>query len=348
MDSLLEIYSKVYKNKKQYNWQYYNNSYVNPNYDKAIDEGLEIFGSQQTNSFIQSIFQRGLKSELAKIFDELSDERSLHVASVFFMGHFLAKKLVIFNELFNYKSKTNVTRFDFSWFWFLCALYHDAFFDKEKIDNNNSNYTSNYSYASASRGLLYDKTTIEKYDIFRKTNGRNDHGIHAASELTKNYSSLESTPDNYQSNILVTEESKECICKIAKVIACHNIFICLSDKDKNEYTKAGLQNLIPSVTDSCKMPQSKGFFELLYLLLCICDVLEPTKRNINLNQLQLSTKDKNQIIIRFESNADNTVIANYNNYIKNIIDAECWLNYIKVNYSKSDNKYRINILFCND
>ena len=82
----------------------------------------------------------------------------------------------------------------------------------------------------------------------------------------------------------------------------------------NEYTKAGLQNLIPSVTDSCKMPQSKGFFELLYLLLCICDVLEPTKRNINLNQLQLSTKDKNQIIIRFESNADNTVIANYNNY----------------------------------
>lgn len=144
MDSLLEIYSKVYKNKKQYNWQYYNNSYVNPNYDKAIDEGLEIFGSQQTNSFIQSIFQRGLKSELAKSFDELSDERSLHVASVFFMGHFLAKKLVIFNELFNYKSKTNVTRFDFSWFWFLCALYHDAFFDKEKIDNNNSNYTSDY------------------------------------------------------------------------------------------------------------------------------------------------------------------------------------------------------------
>ena len=340
MESLLKLYDKIYRKSSEYNyeWEYYLFD------DKSVfNQSFPEMFSTDTRELIMKIFTRGSKKDLSEDFISLSDKRCQHVVSAFFMGHYIVRKISFFSELL----ENNLISYDkerfFSWLWYLCCLYHDAYFDKEVLDKDaNDNTTIDYTFAKESEGLLYDEDTIRKYEKYRKTRKRNDHGIYAASILSQKFLKRENTPINDLSVPIVTDENKKWVCKIAKVIACHNIFICLSSNDKKKYQDAELNNLIPSEYDNCKMPRSNSIFEKLYLLLCICDILEPVKRGLFLQDIKMSSKD-NQITIVMYMSKSNAKLSDYNNYFKNIIDAECWLNYIRVSYNKTKERIRVNI-----
>lgn len=81
------------------------------------------------------------------------------------------------------------------------------------------------------------------------------------------------------------------LCKVAKVIACHNIFICSNGENK-KYEQCKLNHLIPGNAKFRRMPHQQNYlrddYEKLYYLLCLTDALEPSKRSISLNDINLN------------------------------------------------------------
>lgn len=320
MDSYKEIVDSVFYN-DTYNWWYY----------KSLNRGSFNYFSLKESSreLIETIYHAGGKDSFFNELDgDLDEKRCIHMVSAFFLGHYFVRRLSIFSELKQDNS--------FSWFWYLCCLYHDVYFNNEKSGDHQ--YNTPY-YFGDSRLLLYSKDTIEKYRDLRLMDGCYDHGIYAASALSNHYHILYDKNRNISNKLNIDRDTKNSVNCIAKVIASHNVFIA-SNKTQEKYQKAGLDSLIPSENSSCKMPKKKGKYELLYLLLCLVDILEPTKRNMNIENIMLEIRNGNTIELTFDSinNADYC-----NEYFKNIIDSEMWLNYISVNFSKSRNHYIINI-----
>ena len=77
-------------------------------------------------------------------------------------------------------------------------------------------------------------------------------------------------------------------CKIAKVIACHNIFVS-SVGEQEKYRVYKLHRLIPGNAKFYKMPHAQNYlrndYEKLYYMLCLTDVLEPSKRGLSLHNI---------------------------------------------------------------
>ncbi len=339
MDSLFDIYEKVFKkDARKYRWWYYrklDNNWNNYDLTSIFDDKNE--DCNRADDLIYEIYIAGGKDRFFKDLLEELGERSRHMVSAFFLGHYLAHGITAFQELLNDS--------DFSWLWFICCLYHDSYFKNEK-SHAHSNYLP--SYYLDSKNLLYSKTIIEKYREFRLLNGCYDHGIYAASALSHNYRTLynkrmrRKIDNNYadERELRITDETRKAINCVAKVIASHNIFLAQNEDTKKVYSIAGLEKLIPSESDNCKMPKGKSKYELLYLLLSLVDILEPIKRNISLKQLKLELENERVIHIRMDSSGN---LSNCTRYTFNVIDAETWLNYISINYEKKENTIEIKI-----
>ena len=131
------------------------------------------------------------------------------------------------------------------------------------------------------------------------------------------------------------------LCKIAKIIACHNIFVCDSCNgcDKDKYNKNNLSHLIVGNSKFHKMPHgnflSRDDYGKLYCLLALTDTLEPTKRKIDLCKYDIQVNEA-EIIINLKS--DN--IENFN-YAKIQFELNAWLNFIEVSVEKNSEGYSI-------
>ena len=339
MDSLFDIYEKIFKtDSRNYRWWYYrelDNIWFNYDLTSIFDDKNEY--CNRAGELINEIYIAGGKDCFFKDLIEELGARSRHMVSAFFLGHYIVHGITAFRELLNDS--------DFSWLWFLCCLYHDSYFENEK-SHAHSNYSPRYYFDS--KNLLYSKTIIENYREFRLLNGCYDHGIYAASALSFNYRILynkrmrRKTDDNYsdERKLRITDETLKAINCVAKVIASHNIFLAQNEDTKKLYAIAGLEKLIPSEFDNCKMPKEKSKFELLYLLLSLVDILEPIKRNISLNQVKLEIENERVIHIRLDSSSN---LSNCCRYTYNVIDAETWLNFISINYEKKGNQIEIKI-----
>lgn len=327
MKNLKEIYEEEF-NDKTVKWWYYNDLDLSYLKDCFLTKG----GSE---SLIRYIYKFGGKSKFFSNLNNIIGSRSLHMVSAFFMGFCFIDKISLFQDL-----KVDS---EFPWLWFLCCLYHDAYFDKEKLYENEGK-TPEYipKYFADSNGLLYDKETIEKYRNYRLSNGKADHGIYAAAALSKHYKELFFEKDK-GTKLTVNKETMSAVNKVAKVIACHNIFIAMADnaiklkRITDEYLYYELKKLIPNSMNNCRMPKSNSEYEMLYLLLCLCDVLEPSKRGFDLSKVYMEVID-NDIILNFDTNDDCE-----EKYQKNILDMLKWLNYVTVSIDENHNTVNIKI-----
>jgi hypothetical protein len=224
-------------------------------------------------------------------------------------------------------------------------LYHDAYFDKErqmKGRKNNRDYTTfPRKYLKNSDDSLYNINTINKYDNYRfKYCGKiRDHGIYAADKLAKAYSKLlKNVNKGYfilPNGLRINNDLKNKVYKISQVIACHNIYICLNKEDENKYIECGLQDLVVTQNNSCKMPKGKTHYGLLHFLLCLCDTIEPTKREVDLENFDIEI-NATKIEVKLFSNSPQDYI-----YSKAQFELNSWLNFVDVSIKKDEEKYNI-------
>ena len=315
------------------NWKYYNRM------------PFRDYRETQENPvvFILQYFQNGGKYNFIQDVVYQNDEgRARHVINTYFLGLYLKNHL----DFLKPKSLFFKDR-NFLWAWFLCSLYHDAFFNDLVEDDNEICY----DYCKYSEGLLYTQKTIEKYYAKNKNpktsyNGivHYDHGIVAASKLYKNYmvmlnDAVRNGEQNIQDlftengiyvreNLIINHDTFISLCKIAKVIACHNIFVCDDKTQEEKYEKSGLAHLIVNDNRFHKMPHRNFFstddYGKLYYLLALTDTLEPTKRKIDMNDLDFEIENQNG---RYVINILGTLNKEY---LRGIDNLKNWLKGVKI------------------
>ena len=323
-------------------WRYYKG--VNfSGYKEAIENPLD---------FIESYFYYAGKNEFLyqSLFDfnqrdsEKQIERAKHTVNTFFLGLYLKNAI---DFLKPHENSFLAIGTNFIWAWFLCSLYHDAFFDK------NEDVTLNCDYNHFSKGLLYNSDLIQRYYEKCKTketayenNPKFDHGIVAAEKLYNNYTGmivekLGNEPKEFKNFItnkdlnhygLKINYSTFCsMCKIAKIIACHSIFIA----DKNEESKyEKLPELIPGNKKFFYLPNIKNHntmnsYEKLYFLLALVDTLEPTKRGISLKEIDIQVDKAPSGIYELYINLSPTK-GDQEKYLDGIAKLRDWLNFVDV------------------
>lgn len=333
-------------------WKYY--SELNyENYNAAIDRPL---------NFIRDYFCIGGKDKFLYngIFDFQEDDsdqnkRALHTVNTFFLGIYLLEKI---DFLYPSKSSFLGTDKNLLWAWFICSLYHDAFFNVEYNQFPDLNY--NFSYCNKSQGLLYNPSQLEKYynkGINSETCHRTphpDHGIYAAEKLYENYvknikellvqnNNLEhflcGNNVNYEySNLKVNLSCYNAICKISKIIASHNVFSCDINKPEEilKYKNSGLKELIPNNPEYRYMPNIKDrnsmtSYEKLYFLLALVDSIEYSKREIDADNIEINieAEQKNKHIIFININEDINDETK-KKYFNGVCGLNSWLNFVTV------------------
>ena len=334
------------------NWKYYD-GFECVNYSAAIENPID---------FVRGYFAQGAKLDFLfnSIFDDdnaNANERALHTVNTYFLGVYL------FNELsslqFSKRGFLGQSN-NFLWAWFICSLYHDAFYNIENQSDGTKVPVQNYSYCDLSRNLLYNQNTINKYyrkeinpqTRHSKNTPHYDHGISAATMLYQNYiceiERLLSESDNnlfdfinghdlfigQNGNLRINIKTYHAICKIAKIIACHNIFICSKKDDLEKYEQSNLCELILTDNQFKYMPNKKSSrlcdYEKLYFLMTLVDTLEPTKRKIPTDKISIKTQnydDKIELIIAIDNNIDKKDSYSYFKGIKSLGD---WLNFVSV------------------
>lgn len=344
----MSLYNELKKiSKKQ--WCYYDNITFS-GYEEAIENPIE---------FILSYFHYAGKNEFlyGTLFDSMQNneeqtKRAVHTVNTFFLGLYFKEKIDYLNPNKNsYLANDN----NFVWAWFLCSLYHDAFF------NIDEEITLNFDYAHFSNRLLYSRDLIKRYYEKGKNpetshNGKinHDHGIVAAERLFTNYMKMIIEKSKQEQNtfqkFLANRDLDYCglkinfstftaMCKVAKIIASHNIYVSTENND-GKYDK--LPELLTYNSQFRYMPNIKthrqmSSYERLYFLLALVDTLEPSKRTIDLNDIdiQLDKLEFGKYSLHINVSKPQ---ENYFNGIKNLNN---WLNFVEV----SDNSLEIYLDF---
>ena len=341
----MTLYDK-FKSVTKEKWQYYDAMNL-LGYEEAIARPLE---------FIETYFEYGNKNKFlfkSLFYDEQEDyskqeERAIHTVNTFFLGIYLKERIDFLKPHKNSFLGQGDIKDNFLWAWFLCSLYHDAFFDKKE------DITVNCDYNHFSKGLLYNPDLIQRYyekcktkETAYKNEPKFDHGIVAAEKLYSNYTNmiveeLKSMPNTFK-DFISNKDLEHCglrinystfsaMCKIAKIIACHNIFVA-DKKEESKYEK--IPELIPGNKKFFYMPNIKNHntmnsYEKLYFLLALVDTLEPSKRGIDLNHIDIQA-DKiqhSEYVLRIETLGSIDKQKEYYNGIKQLSN---WLNFVEIN-----------------
>lgn len=334
------------KNITKKEWQYYSGITISK-YEEAIAKPSE---------FIETYFEHGNKNEFLfkSLFDFQQEDnpeqikRATHTVNTFFLGLYLKEKidyLIPHKNSFLGQTKDGN---NFLWAWFMCSLYHDAFFDE------NEDVTVNCDYSHFSKGFLYNSDLIQRYyekcktkETAYKNEPKFDHGIVAAEKLYCNYINMIveefGNESNKFKNFIANKDLEHCglrinystfsaMCKIAKIIACHNIFVA-DKKEESKYEK--IPELIPGNKKFSYMPNIKkrhiiNSYEKLYFLLALVDTLEPSKRGIDLKDINIHVvKVQNgEYVLQIETLGSIDKQKEYYNGIKQLSN---WLNFVEKN-----------------
>lgn len=337
------LYSKL-KDIKKSDCCYYD-SMAYSGYEDAIAKPLE---------FIKDYFHAGSKNEFLynSLFDfedynnKVQKERAIHSVNTFFLGIYFKERI---DFLKPHKNSFLAKENNFLWAWFLCSLYHDAFF------NNNEDVGVRCDYNRYSNALLYNPDLIKRYYEKEKNpksshndKSNYDHGIIGAEKLYSNYKEMFTYVEKYCSNqtyygLRIDKTTFKSICQIAKIIACHNVFVA-KPKEIEKYKE--LPELIPEniglfhYMPNIKNRYSMSSYEKLYFLLALVDTLEPTKREINLKDIDIDVQDNydGSYILKIDLFNE---LGDYEKYQNGIMGFKDWLNFIE----KSEDGKEITINF---
>lgn len=290
MESLLETYREIFKDKKR--WKYYYRFKVN---------GFPLKNEESAWQFIYNYYKAGEKGRVFESLVQYDKLRSLHSVSVFFLG-------ILLNELVLEKNyKENHLKPSFRYFWFLTSLYHDyAHFledDEKFIKNNNIEQLADlqrYLDIDSANDLFdngfncrFSKEEILTYFKYKLTErGEVDHGIIGGmliyDRLIKNFEI------NYQEKKTIDPnvnrerfkhknlDWSECQFKnfkrIASDIIAHNIWFCTKDdcidNYKNKYPE--LKDLVINKSEVIDKGHKWQNNQFLFLLI-LTDTIEPLK-----------------------------------------------------------------------
>ena len=333
------------------NWDYYNRK----NNQKIQDWNDE----QEHRKFIEDFFEISKKENILNDFkieiDDLS--RPIHTNSVYFLGALFYEKLNL-KELEKYERNDLSKQFHF--IWFLSALVHDFYHDKERKqeafpeinEDINSIKVENklLAYIKENKKILEKNEknekffkTIPNYFKYRLRDGKLDHGITTGiklfDSLEKNRKVRKEQVENGVENSILYwgDDLTPLYAQASLSIAMHNIWSSGEKEEiKEKYRNLGLESLITGESDI--FPISIKDNPLLFLL-GLVDTIEPIK-TFNCLEPQyvleniLIDFDKNKITI---SNKETSILS-FERLIKNVKGLKDWLDVELPDIDNSINK----------
>ena len=333
------------------NWDYYNRK----NNQKIQDWNDE----QEHRKFIEDFFEISKKENILNDFkieiDDLS--RPIHTNSVYFLGALFYEKLNL-KELEEYERNDLSKQFHF--IWFLSALVHDFYHDKERKqeafpeinEDINSIKVENklLAYIKENKKILEKNEknekffkTIPNYFKYRLRDGKLDHGITTGiklfDSLEKNRKVRKEQVENGVENSILYwgDDLTPLYAQASLSIAMHNIWSSGEKEEiKEKYRNLGLESLITGESDI--FPISIKDNPLLFLL-GLVDTIEPIK-TFNCLEPQyvleniLIDFDKNKITI---SNKETSILS-FERLIKNVKGLKDWLDVELPDIDNSINK----------
>lgn len=328
---VIDIYNEISSCKDR--WLYYDiecNSKVE----------LEIEGvwedKYKANEFIQLYFKKGGKSVFS--FEGLDyfgkpDERNMHTVSLYILG------IYFFDDLYNSK-KSDLSRDEFLYLWYMACLYHDIGYAIENSED--------YEYKTL-EDFIKQIDLKEKEDIFKKcdnqklcnkklcsgyynyimeTRNHIDHGIVGGillyKKLIESYykakAKVKAKADNSNPNdSFHTEDGLYFSPNLfpyyaiaAEAIIRHNMWY-LNENNKADYEKYEIEEL-------CADNKVKASDDIILLLLCLGDIIEPLKKfSYDCNVLNEIDIEINNNVLEIKAAADST---KYVEYLKEIESLE--------------------------
>lgn len=318
---LIDIYNEISSCKDR--WLYYD---LECN-DKMK---LEIEGAWEdkckANEFIQMYFKLGGKAVFnvkgIGYFIRL-DERNMHTVSLYILG------IYFFDHLYNSK-KSDLSRDEFLYVWYMACLYHDIGY---AIENGKG-----YDYKTL-EAFIKQIDLKEKEDIFKKCDNKKlcnkklcsgyykyimetrnhiDHGIVGGILLYKKLieSYYKAKADNSNPNdSFHTEDGLYFSPNLfpyyaiaAEAIIRHNMWY-LNENNKADYEKYEIEEL-------CADNKVKASDDIILFLLCLGDIIEPLKKfSYDCNVLNEIDIEINNNVLEIKADADS---AKYVEYLKEI------------------------------
>jgi len=326
-----KIYNR--RNTPKYTWNYYNKKNLKrpiiPNTDSCYDfisKYIEV--SEKSNTKLSE----GIESLKKK-----DPKRLTHIVSSFFIGVWMFKQSnyinqAITNELEKlecFKIQKDINE-QYAYVWFMISLFHDLGYDDEyKGDCSNNILDSeketlkNILNAQSVPPDLYNKETYINYYKYRKSselskllNCHGDHGIYAGIKFDKDICVIRRRrKEQESSNLDWRDDLEELYHYVARIILSHNIWLITeNDKNKNEYLKYHLENLILSSKTKEYKIKFKNY--PLFVFFCIIDTIEPSKSTTCYSDVDISLNNDNDTII---------ITSNDNQYLEKVMELNEWL-----------------------
>jgi len=298
------------------NWDYYERK-EKYKLDKIEDWNDEDKHKKFIEAFLKFSGKEPIFEHLDIKLEELS--RKIHTNSVFFLGCLFYEKLNI-KDLLNYQREDGSEQFYF--IWFLSALIHDFYHDKEKkleefheinediksieVTNDLLKYIEENQLVQKNERMKNLFEVIPNYFKYRFKNERLDHGIFTGiklfDSLEKNRKERKEQVENGVENpVLYWGDDLTPFYALASLsITMHNIWSSGNDEEKKQkYREFDLESLITGETKI--FPISIKDNPLLFLL-GLVDTIEPIKTfNCGTSKYVLEniliSFDKNKIII---------------------------------------------------
>lgn len=276
--------------KDQDNWNYYSGKDFTTHPLHSEDESKQ---------FIKNFFKLSGKSEVH--FDKMVSDlgnRTQHVVSAFFLGHYIYQntnlKSKIDNEITKFKHGLNITsEVNFSYMWFLICLFHDIGYNIEKQQppryNNIEQLLNETGAMPEICGIPKFYNAIYKnYFTYRlKEHCKNDHGITIAHimyyDLCKIRVQAENIPKDEQKNLRWEKDLEKIYTFCSWNVLAHNIWFAEKSKscDVRNYKKYKMKRLI--FEEKYKINPDKHPF---FFLFCLVDTIEPYKKVFDLEMLE--------------------------------------------------------------
>ena len=348
-----------------------------------FDGYFKNFSVENSKKFIDGYFEKREKGSVLKevLVDDSIVSKGIHSVAVFLLGMYCYQELGIKDALLkkiggrerkDFDEK--LEEYDFEYFWFLTALYHDLSTEIEKklsIQNLKSDekilkVISDNTCIEIEHNVLNDKrlkknenliytyetSLIKNYFNYRLQKDKKiDHGIAAGilaySKLCKNLEKkLNGKDDVKVGNMTFSKNDYIAYGIVADAIMAHNMWFAYRETDIEQYRENGLDYLVyeEKFTDEEDHRLSPTNNPLAFYLGLI-DTIEPFK------YFDCKCMNKNCIAdnIKFEvSNEHKQItISTANNintekwYIEKIKEMQYWM---QVSCKYEDNKIIINIL----
>lgn len=290
--SFRDIIDETFENRNT--WDYYAASSKEFNYNpmNSIDNSRQ---------FLKDFISIAGKGE-GKLYQEINklEERTTHVVSAFFIGHYIYNnnyylKKLIDDEINNLVKQNNVkSDVCFSFVWFLTCLYHDLGYkyeDKkppEFKDFSEMNQSIKNKLMTIQGIPKFYKLIYKNYFKFRiKEYNKNDHGIIGANlmfdSLYEIRAKAEKTPNKTQKKLCWEKELLAIYNFCSWNILGHNIWYGSKCKtyDVARYSKYKMKRLLLENNQKrIKLKEYPFFF-----FFCLIDTIEPYKKVLDYHSL---------------------------------------------------------------